>query len=130
MSSQDRFKKIDAQPLGGDHVEHYWVETLDEALESYVDGDMVELSEGRHVVSGRHKIFGSLTVRGTATSNWKTLVVNRFDSEHFIWCVGKHSRVTFENVLIRGCGARMFVFNLYTHRVRVSGTLLHRVCLL
>ena len=90
----------------GTHIEHVWVETIDEALNTYIDGDIIELNEGKHEVSGQYPIFGKLLIRGVAASNWKTLIVNKSDSKQFIWCIGKDSRVTFENLLLRSKGAR------------------------
>eukprot|EP01083_Nonionella_stella_P083109 229653_1 len=110
MTPKERYKKTDHVPLSGNHghyVEHIWVQTIDDALQTYIEGDVLELAEGRHVVSGKYKIYGTLTVRGIASSNWKTLIENQSDSEHFIWCIGKASRVTFENVLLRSWGAHL-----------------------
>lgn len=107
LTSDQRNRLTDDNEVEG-HLEQYWVGTIDEALQSYIDGDEVQLSEGRHVITGTYKICGTLTVRGmcTSTSNWKTSIVNQCDSQHFIWCIGKDSRVTFENVLLRGLGSR------------------------
>ena len=110
LSEQQRYEKTDNETLKEDEngffTEHVWKGTIDEALESYIDGDILQLAEGRHVVSGKYVIYGTLTIRGMASSNWKTLIINKWDSDHFIWCIGKAARVTFENLLLRNCGAR------------------------
>lgn len=106
-----RYQQTDRAPLtlsndGRTNIEHVWIKNIDEALQSFIDGDIIELGEGEHIISGNHAIYGKLLIRGTASSNWKTLLINTCKSKHFIWIIGKDSRVTFENLLIRSCGAR------------------------
>ena len=111
LSDSVRYQNTDRAPLtlsndGRTNIEHIWANNIDEALHSFIDGDIIELSEGQHIVSGNHAIYGKLVIRGISSSNWKTLIINTSLSKHFIWIIGKDSRVTFENLLLRSCGAR------------------------
>ena len=59
LTSVQRNRLTDENEVEG-HLEQYWVGTIDEALQSYIDGDEVQLSEGRHVITGTHKVYAAV----------------------------------------------------------------------
>lgn len=96
-----------AQPAtidNGIRIEDIWLNSLDDAFQRFTDGDVIQLGEGEHVFSGLYPIFGQVLIEGLATSNWKTCIVNTSESLQCIWAIGKHTRVTLRNVIIRCCG--------------------------
>ena len=97
---------------GHTRIEHVWVETIDDALQTHIDGDIIELSHGEYIISGQYPIYGRLTIRGTAESNWKTVIVNKSESVNFLWCIGKDTRVTLQNLSLRCCGGHNGIIHL------------------
>ena len=111
-----QYLRTESTPLSeylGTYVEHYCVNTIDEALATYVDGDIIELCEGIHCVKGEYRIYGALTIRGgtgglnTNNSNMNKRYViegSHPANEQFLWLVGRTSKILFENLTIRSTG--------------------------
>jgi len=105
----DCYLRTEETPLSqhlGTYIEHHCVDTIDAALATYVHGDVFELSEGMHFVSGQRRIYGAVTIRGSVAAQNKQCVIQSSgtNGDPFLWCIGKAARVLFENVTIRSSG--------------------------